>query len=139
MASANRDYGREVLAIATGNTASHDSDAGRIDYGAGWQVELAGVVGDVVVEFEHRDGKPVRGAVLDLICHPCPRKLLVLIPANIGKIDVAAAQCRNIFARFCSPGSFQVVVFTGTAAKPEIETDAAILAPALQGLAAADI
>ena len=108
----------------------------RIDYGAGWQVQLGGLVGEIVIEFVTRDARRARGAVLDMIYHPSPKMLLALIPATgVPNIEVTAAQCRNIFERFCAHGSFQVVALAGTANKPMVEMDAAIIAAALRELA----
>jgi hypothetical protein len=130
----NHDYGREVLAIATDGAAKRGDSALRIDYGAGWQVQLGGFVGDIAIEFDHRAGRLARGAVLDLIYHPYPKKLLALIPADIPNIKITAAKCRNIFERFCPPGSFQVIALAGTGIRPMLEKDAAIIAAALRVL-----
>jgi hypothetical protein len=135
MTSAHHDYGKTVLAAATEGTAILDSGALKIDYGAGWQAVIGGVVGDIAVEFEYRDGRPARGTVMDLICHPYAKKLLALMPTNIRKVEINAVQCRTIFERWCPPGSFRVVVFAGTGGKPMLKLDAATLAAALRELA----
>jgi hypothetical protein len=41
------------------------------------------VEGTVAVEFESRESKTVRGAILDLLLHPFPQELPVLLPAHI--------------------------------------------------------
>ena len=64
--------------------------------------------------------KQVRGAVLDLICHPFPKKLLVLLPVHMMNAEVTAEQCRNALARFCPAGSFQVVVLKGSGNHPRL-------------------
>ena len=53
---------------------------------------------NVAVELESRVSKQVRGAVLDLLCHSYPKKLLVLLPVH--DVEVTARQCEFIFSKF---------------------------------------
>lgn len=71
-----------------------------VDYGTRVAARIDGVVEDVAIEIESRVSKQVRGAVLDLICHRSPNKLLILIPAHMSHPDTTAEQCRNILGRF---------------------------------------
>lgn len=54
-----------------------------VDYVAGGARIDGAVAGTVAVEIESRPPKQVCGAVLDLLCHPFRKKLLVLIPAHV--------------------------------------------------------
>ena len=87
---------------------------------------------------ESRVPKKVRGAVLDLICHPFPKKLLVLLPVHMTNAKITAEQCRNALARFCpAGGSFQVVVLKGSGSHPRLAEDTAIIGSVLIELGAA--
>ena len=132
------EYGKRVLLEATGGTAVQYGPSVEIDYGAGQPARIDGTVGDMVaVEVESRVSKQVRGAVLDLICHSYPKKLLVLLPVHMGNPAVTAAQCRNILGRFCPEDCFRVAVLNGSGENPRLDDDAAIVAAALKDLGAA--
>ena len=126
------EYGKRVLLEATGGTAVQYGASVEIDYGAGRPARIDGTVGDLVaVEIESRVSKQVRGAVLDLICHPYSKKLLALLPVHMSNPAVTAAQCRNILERFCPENSFRVVVLEGSGESPRLAEDTAIVAAAL--------
>jgi len=72
-------------------------------------------------------GQAVRRAVLDLICCPVPRKLLVLLRCNMTKVEITAEYCRNALARFCPAGSFWAVVLKGSGSHPKLPEDIAII------------
>jgi uncharacterized protein YbaR (Trm112 family) len=46
----------------------------------------------------------VRRAVLDLICCPFSKKLLVLLPMQMTNVEITAEQSRNALARFYPAG-----------------------------------
>ena len=73
----------------------------------------------------------MRGAVLDLICHPYPKKLLVLLPVHMSNPVVIAEQCRNILIRFVSAEDFRVIVLDGHGHDPKPERDVRTVAEAL--------
>ena len=56
-----------------------------IDYGNGAaRRKIDGTItGQIAVEIETRTDKQIRGAVLDLICHPFPQKLLIIVPIHM--------------------------------------------------------
>jgi len=62
------------------------------------------------VEIESREPKQVRGAILDLLLHPFPRKLLVLLPVHTR--DSTPAQAHAILGRFLTKDEFRVVLVT---------------------------
>ncbi len=108
-------YGKAVLESAAGNAYVDRSVSVEIDYGEGRPARIDGTVGaEIAVEIESRTGKQVRGAVLDLICHAYPKKLLVLLPVHMSNAEVIAGQCKGILARFLDPASFRVVVLKGS-------------------------
>jgi hypothetical protein len=73
---------------------------------------------------EARTSKQVRGAVLDLICHPLPKKLTILIPANID-VRHEKPRCGSIFGRFFCEDDFAVVSLNGTGDSPDMAADVA--------------
>ena len=130
-------YGKKILRQATSDAVELLGPAVQIDYGTSHPARIDGAVGDVAIELEARVGKQVRGAVLDLICHPLPKKLLVIMPVeHVGK--AVPEQCKNVLARFVRKGHFQVVVLKGHGHDEKPREDVEIVADALSELAAAD-
>jgi hypothetical protein len=127
------EYGKRVLRAATGLAALYGPTV-EIDYGAGQPARIDATVGDIAVEIESRVSKQVRGAVLDLICHPHPKKLLVLLPVHMTNPGVTAEQCRNILNRFCSNDCYRVLVLKGSGSNPQLIDDTAAVAAALADL-----
>jgi hypothetical protein len=93
------------------------------------------VAPDIAVEIEARAAKQIRGALLDLICHPLPKKLLAIIPAHAQNPELTATQCRFILRRFVEEDTFRVVVLTGTGVDERLDADTEIVRAALQDLA----
>src|SRR5229473_511080 len=121
------EYGKRVLQAATKGGAVHYGSPVEINYGVGQPARIDATVGDIAVEIESRVSKQVRGAVLDLICHPYPKKLLVLLPDHITSRGIAAEQCRNILKKFCPDGFFRVLVLKGSGSSPQLNEDVAIM------------
>ncbi|HEV2334560.1 MAG TPA: hypothetical protein VGS13_03605 [Stellaceae bacterium] len=127
------EYGKRVLRAAT-NRVALDGPTVEINYGAGQPARIDATVGDIAVEIESRVSKQVRGAVLDLICHPHPKKLLVLLPVHMSNPLVTAEQCRNILKRFCPDDSYRVVILKGSGDNPQLALDTPIVTAALAEL-----
>lgn len=122
---------------AAGSAFQEYGEVVNVPYGARGGATIDGVVGDsVAVEIESRVSKQVRGAVLDLICHPYPKKLLVLLPVHMSNPSLCSAQCENILARFIKPDQFRVVVLSGSGAHNAVEGDAKLIQAALSELQA---
>ena len=120
-------YGKKILRQATSDAVELLGPAVQIDYGTSHPARIDGAVGDVAIELEARVGKQVRGAVLDLICHPL---LLVIMPVeHVGK--AVPEQCKNVLARFVRKGHFQVVVLKGHGHDEKPREDVEIVADAL--------
>jgi hypothetical protein len=66
------EYGKRVLCTAAPQALIYGPTVA-VDYGAGQGARIDGTVGDIAVGIESRVAKQVRGAVLDLICHPFPK------------------------------------------------------------------
>ena len=77
------DYGKQVLIGATNGACEFYGAGVEIDYGAGLPARIDGAInGTIAVEVESRTSKQIRGAVLDLIFHRYPKKLLILFRAQ---------------------------------------------------------
>ena len=123
-------YGKKILRRATNDSVELLGRSVEIDYGTRHPARIDGAIGDVAIELEARVGKQVRGAILDLICHPLPKKLLVIMPVkHVGK--AVPDQCRNVLARFVPERDFQVVVLKGHGHDERAREDAKIIADAL--------
>ena len=96
------------------------------------------VAGEVAVEVEPRTAKQVRGAVLDLLCHEYPKKLLLILPVHMSNAETTARQCRSALRKFLSEADFRVVVLSGHGFKDKLQEDAAAVRSALKELRPAD-
>jgi hypothetical protein len=132
---AHDDYGKHVMRVAAGS-AYHDGGASvEINYSAGRPARIDGTVGsEIAVEVESRVPKQVRGAVLDLLCHPFPKKLLVLLPVHMTDAECTAEQCRFIFRKFMASENFRVVVLDELGPREVLERHVAIVQAALKEL-----
>lgn len=70
------------------------------------------VAGVVAVEIESRALKQVRGALLDLLLHPYPKKLLLILPVYAGNAATAVKQAQAILGRFLKTDVYRVVCVT---------------------------
>ena len=123
------------MRAAAGQAFTDWGAAVEVNYKAGEPARIDGTVASrVAVEVESRVSKQVRGALLDLICHRYPKKLLVLRPVHMNDAEVTAEQCRFILHRFLAPTDFRVVVLAGTGENPKLESDAEIVKHALSDL-----
>ena len=122
-------YGKQVLQAAAGNACQLSGPSTQIDYGTSTAVIDGTVDSLVAVEMESRTGKQVRGAVLDLILHRYPKKLLILIPMYIQR--QTPDESRYILGRFISPENFRVVLLAGTGNDLRLEQDAGAVRNAL--------
>ena len=133
MAQAHDRYGKQVMKMAAGWAFSEGGHVVEIDYGVGKPARIDGVGGDeIAVEVESRVAKQVRGAVLDLVMHRYPKKLLVLIPAHMA--STTAEQCRFILRQFVASNAFGVVELVGTGDAPNLSADAQKVRSALEQL-----
>lgn len=105
---AHDSYGKLVLRQPAGDAFIDSGSAVTISYGGRGGATIDGVVAErVAVEIESRVSKQVRGALLDLICHPYKKKLLVLLLVHISNPKLCASQCEYIFVKFVDPHNFR--------------------------------
>ncbi len=129
------EYGKRILRETAGEAFDAYGPSVEIDYGAGMPARIDGTVaGRVAVEIESRTAKQVRGAVLDLLCHPYPKKLLLILPVHMSNAETTARQCRTALQRFLAESDFRVVVFRGHGSDQMPTEDVRIVRLALQQL-----
>ena len=125
-------YGKLVMRQAAGSAFQDSGAVVSVSYGDKGGATIDGVVGEsVAVEIGSRVSKQVRGAVLDLICHPYHKKLLVLLPVHMSNPALCSAQCQNILARFVKPKDFRVVILGGSGRGAALEADVKLVRAAL--------
>jgi hypothetical protein len=124
------NYGKLIVGRAAG--CNCDGPRTITSYGES-SARIDGTVGSTIaVEIDSRTPKQVRGAILDLILHAYPKKLLILVPMHIGKYQVP--ECEFILKRFVAPKDFSVVLLDGTGDNPSTESDVSKVRCALQAL-----
>jgi hypothetical protein len=130
----DHEYGQQVLQAATEGRAALYGPSVEIDYGAGLPAHVFATVGNIVIDIESKVEKQLRGAVLDLLFHSYPKKLLILVTDQTTIREVAAEQCRHIMRRFIPESSFRVLVLKGSSSSARLSDDAADLAAVLADL-----
>ncbi len=125
-------YGKAVLRDVAGLSCDLSPPPQEI---GGLAIRLDAVIGGrIAVEIESRTAKQIRGAVMDLLLHPAPKKLLLILPVHHRAEGHIGKHCRAILARFLRPGSFAVVELGGSGDRPTPGADAALVRSALQRL-----
>ena len=103
-------HGKMILASALSERFDPDSALCRFGFGPGaGHATVDGVVaGCIAVEIESRVNKQVRGALMDLVLHPLPLKLLILVKKHGGNPTTSVKQAETILSRFVREGRFRV-------------------------------
>ena len=128
-------YGKEILRKATRGAAELHGTSVEIDYGTAHPARIdATVRKHIAIEIESRASKQVRGAVLDLLCHPYPKKLLILLPVHMSDPTACEEQCRKILTKFLVEKDFRIIVLKGDGHNHHPKKDVKIVAEALREL-----
>ena len=132
------EYGKQVLRRASNGRAQLEGISIELDYGCGGKCRIDGTVaGSIAVEAEARTGKQVRGALVDLISHPFPKKLLLLMPGNMD-VRIEARRCRIILCRYVPDKDVRVIPLHGNGSKPDFERDVPLVSAVLLELLSAE-
>lgn len=128
-------YGKELIREIVGNRFISGGDAVKVKYGE-ISASIDGVIeGCCAIEIESRVDKQIRGALLDLIEHHYPKKLLILIPAHMNDPEKTANHCEYIFKKYKKGGEIlKVVLLEGTGEHPKMEEDKEKIKKALNEL-----
>ena len=121
------NYAKDVLRETFGKRFNTTDDVvfsfGK-DAGTG---EVDGTIdGNIAVEIGVGSPKQTRASVLDLMFHPYPMKLLILVDTPEHETGRSARQAGAILAQVTKPGV--VVRLTGTPSNPMLEVDQTNLA-----------
>ena len=95
-------YGKKLLREIVGFRFIDKGRLVEVDYGGGITSRIDGVIDDCAIEIESRVAKQVRGALLDLLEHPYPKKLLILIPKHMNNPEATAKHCEYILNKYNS-------------------------------------
>jgi hypothetical protein len=127
-------YGKRVLSKAVGDDWIASGETLLVDFGAGPVGRLDGIVRSrIAVKIESREPKQVRGAVLDLVFHTAPKKLLVLIPAY-NEPRTMKPQSQLIMSEFLNKRRFRIVALLGRGGRPRLALDVQRVRRALREL-----
>jgi len=119
-----------------GNKFVDRGDLVRVGYPGGISATIDGVItGCCAIEIESRVPKQVRGALIDLLSHPLPKKLLILIPAHTYNPEGTAEHCRAILDRYRkNSDQIEVVLLQGTGHDQKPDEDRGLIEQALRRL-----
>lgn len=129
------EYGKLLMKKAAGSAYKCEGDSVKVDYNAGRPARIDGTVGEnIAVEIESRVSKQIRGAVLDLIFHSYPKKLLLILPVHANNPSDVKKQCEYILSRYVPPEKFRVVLTKGTGNDHRFKIDVQLVKKALKEL-----
>lgn len=131
------EYGKSILLKAGNSFVKIYGPTLEVDYKHGRTARIDGTYkGIIAIEIESRVPKQIRGALIDLICHDYPKKLLVILPVHQPNPETTANQCKYILEHFLPKDSFLVVVLKGYGNNPQFEHDVRVVKDALHQLEA---
>ena len=128
-------YGKSVFQRAAGTQYSDTGNSVRVDFNSFGHANIVGTVGNsIAIEIESRVSKQVRGALLDLVLHPYPKKLLALLPVHMNNPQTTLKQCDFILGKFLDYKNYRVVLLQGDGNNNKLDVDAKIVKAALEEL-----
>lgn len=126
-------YGKGVLDLAANRQFRHwlVENEEAFEYPSGGIIaRLDGIIGhDCVVEVAAVNEKQIRGGMLDLVFHPRPKKLLVIVPVhlNMKSVDRIQAAYQGLLDYLINThepsAAGRVVVLRGTGNEPQGHLD----------------
>ena len=96
----------------------------KVDYEGQISAYIDGVITNCcAIEIESRTNKQIRGALIDLLNHKLPKKLLILVPANIYKPPASVPHCEFILEKYKNSKliKIKVILLKGTGNNPNKE------------------
>jgi len=126
-------YGKKLMKQINGFRDSGDTTI--IGIGGKSYARIDGTIrNQVAVEIESRVFKQIRGAILDLLLHECPKKLLILLPVHMSNPFETSEKCRLIMSKFLDVKDFQVLLLEGTGLNPQEVKDLELIRNSLNNL-----
>ncbi len=118
-------YGKKVLREAFKEDFNDHPDSISFGSQAG-SFKIDGTIeGNIAVEIESRVNKQVRGAIVDIICHPFPKKLIIIIAKHSNQN--IENQCKEILKRIAPNVCSKVVTLKGDGNNENIKEDSVII------------
>ena len=128
-------YGKLILRKAAGTAYTDSGESVCIYFNNSGIAKIDGTVGkNIAIEIESRVNKQIRGAILDLILHKYPKKLLVLLPVHMSNPETTINQCNFIMEQFLDVNDFRVVLLKGHGNDYRLDVDPQIVKNALKEL-----
>jgi hypothetical protein len=136
MAQIHDKYGKSLFEKVAGCTFVDHGNSVKVQYVGGITASIDGTVNnECAVEIESRVDKQIRGAVLDLLCHPYPKKLLILLPVHMNNPEKTAIHCKWILEHFKKPHEqTEVILLEGSGDNPHQLEDTELIQNALKKL-----
>jgi|GEM_PF-2045046 len=127
-------YGKKLIKEIAGERLITRGSQIRVHYDGGVSASIDAVVeGTCAIEIESRVAKQIRGALVDLIFHELPNKLLIIIPVHMSNPEATAIHCRCILDKLRRKDhKIEVVLLSGTGDCPEFEIDKERICQALE-------
>jgi|Deesub1362A_J573_1020465.scaffolds.fasta_scaffold09271_2 hypothetical protein len=134
-AQIHHNYGKKLLRQIVGDRFISSGDAVRVRY-KGCSASIDGVINNCcAIEIESRVAKQVRGALLDLLEHPLPKKLLILVPAHMYNPEATVEHCKYILGKYKKEGQItKVILLEGIGNNPKESVDKEKIKDALKEL-----
>jgi hypothetical protein len=130
------NYGKELLRQIVGDRFISSGDAVKAYYNGRISASIDGVINNCcAIEIESRVAKQVRGALLDLLEHPLPKKLLILVPVHMYNPEATVEHCKYILGKYKKEGQItKVILLEGTGNNPKESVDKEKIKDALKEL-----
>ncbi|MDO8751441.1 MAG: hypothetical protein Q7K03_09915 [Dehalococcoidia bacterium] len=133
MPNVHDKYGKAVVKEALESIGQTNQGQTLVRYGQA-KAFIDAATNNVAIEIESRTPKQVRDALLDLIHHAAPKKLLILIPAYGGNLMNLLSMCSYILGCHVALRDFRIVPVTSNGYDPRLEEDVRLVMEALKEL-----
>lgn len=129
-------YGKALLRLLVRDRFHDRGPEVQIQYFGEVRAAVDGVLaGRWAVEIESREDKQIRGALVDLLHHRLPKKLLILIPANMFNPEATKRRCLALLEALRRPEhTTHVMSLEGNGKEPKFARDLRKLKGALRQL-----
>ncbi|HEY2932087.1 MAG TPA: hypothetical protein VGK99_10090 [Acidobacteriota bacterium] len=120
-------YPKQLLRSILGDRWDDSSERRKVDMG-GTLATLDGVILDkkqntaqVAVDIEARTEKQIRGAMVDLLFHPAPNKLLIIMPNKNFRVMNVERHCAHVWKQLATDtrDNFRTVIMAGDVSDPD--------------------
>jgi hypothetical protein len=94
------NYVKKLLEDVAGTRFISSGECVNVEY-SGVTAKIDGVIKECcAIEVESRVDKQIRGALLDLLEHHLPKKLLIIVPVHMTNPEKTVEHCQEILKRY---------------------------------------